>query len=80
MTGIVIYNINQECIPKNSAASALATVTTTATATKLLVPPVQNNQQSFNILDRYSKQIRLQKELEEKIERMNEKYNFGLLL
>ena len=38
-------------------------------------PQSKNNQKSFNILDRYSKQIRLQREQEEKIERLNKKYN-----
>ena len=36
----------------------------------------ENSQQSFNALDRYAKQIRLQKEWEEKNERLNKKYNF----
>ena len=38
-------------------------------------PQPQNSWQSFDILNRYSEQIRLQKEWEEKIERLNEKYN-----
>ena len=36
---------------------------------------LQNSQQSFDVLDRYAKQIRLQRIWEEKIERLNEKYN-----
>ena len=39
-------------------------------------PQLQNSQQSFDIPGRYAKQIRLQKEWEEKIKRLNEKYNF----
>ena len=38
-------------------------------------PQLQNSQQSFDIMDRYAKQIRLWKEWEEKIKRLNEKYN-----
>ena len=38
-------------------------------------PQPQNSQQSFDIPDRYAEQIRLQKEWEERIKRLNEKYN-----
>ena len=37
--------------------------------------PLQNSQQSFDVPDRYAKQIKLQNEWEERIERLNEKYN-----
>ena len=35
----------------------------------------QNNPKTFDIQDRYSEQIRLCKELDRKMERLNEKYN-----
>ena len=38
-------------------------------------PQSQNNQKSFDVPDRYAEEIRLQREWEEKIERLNEKYN-----
>ena len=38
-------------------------------------PQPQNTQQSFDIPNRYAEQIKLRKELEERIERLNEKYN-----
>ena len=38
-------------------------------------PQLEDNQQSFDIPDRYVEQIRLRGEWEEKIERLNEKYN-----
>ena len=38
-------------------------------------PQSQNNQQSFDIPDRYAEQIKLRKEWEERIERLNKKYN-----
>ena len=39
----------------------------------------QNTQhpQSFDVPDRYSEQIRLRREWEEKMEHLNEKYNLG---
>ena len=42
---------------------------------KFQYPKLQNNQKSFDIPERYAEQIRLQTEWEEKIERLNEKYN-----
>ena len=38
-------------------------------------PQPQNRQQSFDIPDSYAEQIRLQKEWEERIKRLNKKYN-----
>ena len=38
-------------------------------------PQLHNNQNSFDIPDRYAEQLKLWREWEEKIERLNEKYN-----
>ena len=45
-------------------------------------PQPQNNQnpQSFDIPNRYAEQIKLRKEWEERIERLNEKYNLDYYL
>ena len=40
----------------------------------------QNNRKTFNVPDRYSDQLRLCREQEEKMERLNEKYGLNYFL
>ena len=81
-TRMVICRTNQECTPKilnahsHKPFSAPNHRTINILRHKAFSTPSHRIiQQSFDVPDRYAKQIKLQKESEERIKRLNKKYN-----
>ena len=72
---MVIYKISQECTPKTFSNLNPSPSHSHSYSHKAFSAPATEQPASFDILDRYSEQTRLQKEREEKIERLNGKYN-----
>ena len=74
--GMASSKINLECrtpespVPPAAKQSALR-ITEHPATTEFPAPLLQNSQQSFDVPDRYAKQIKLQREWEERIECLN---------